>query len=114
MKRHYFGGYRRPPTSVYSFILKMELSVSYETDLDLNKLHCVDCSVIGNWIEMSQVEEGVLKHFKCGLEQKTVPDAVLVFKNNQFSLFWSIFVFTNSYFFHLCLLRSNAFDICTG
>ena len=65
------------------------------------KLHCVDCTVFGVWTEVSLFGEILLKRFKCGLQQKAVPDVVLVSKNNKWNNFFFVLVRFFFNFYHL-------------
>jgi hypothetical protein len=65
----------------------MELSGSSETDVSVRKIQCVGSTVFGVRTEVSLVQDILLKHFKCGLQQKAVPDVVSVFRNSQWNKF---------------------------
>lgn len=93
-----------PSSSGYSFVLKRELSGSSETDASVKKLQCVGCTVFGVWTGVSLVDDILLQHFKCGLQQKAVPDAMLVFKISQ----WNKFCFSAVFFsFHQLKFASH-------
>jgi len=86
----------------------MEPWVSSETDVDVKKLHCVGCAVIDMWIEVAQVEDA-LKHLNMDCKERRCPTPCWYSKTineTNFLCFNAFFVFTNSYFLHLCSLRS--------
>jgi len=95
----------------------MELLGSSETEVSVKKVQCVGCTVLGMWTKMSHVDI-LLKHFKCGLQQKrTVPDVVLVLKKQlikQIVFVLMRFFPPKSNLLHIYSLRNYAFDACTG